>query len=174
MSLSIAADVLNARLVGSDALFTGVSTDTRSLDQGDLFVALRGPNFDGHHFLANAMDAGAVGALLDHSLTTPIPYIEVANTTKALGQLATFWRNQFDIPVVAVTGSNGKTTVKEMLASILTEKGAGCSTQGSLNNHIGVPLTILRLYKDDRYLVVEMGMNHKGEIYFWHQYPWDL
>lgn len=164
MSLSIAAEALNAPLIGSDAIFKGVSTDTRSLQADYLFVALRGPNFDGHHFLANAIDIGATGALLDHKVDTVLPYIQVPDTIRALGVLASFWRQQFQIPVIAITGSNGKTTVKEMLASILSEQGQVCATKGNLNNHIGLPLTMLRLSKQDRFLILEMGMNHKGEI----------
>ncbi|GMQ91294.1 MAG: UDP-N-acetylmuramoyl-tripeptide--D-alanyl-D-alanine ligase [Gammaproteobacteria bacterium] len=164
MSLSIAAEALNAPLIGSDAIFKGVSTDTRSLQADDLFVALRGPNFDGHHFLANAIDVGAAGALLDHKVDTILPYIQVPDTTRALGVLASFWRQQFEIPVIAITGSNGKTTVKEMLKSILSEQGQVCATEGNLNNHIGLPLTMLRLSRQDRFLILEMGMNHKGEI----------
>ncbi len=164
MSLAIIADALKGLLHGRDAVFVGVSTDTRALKKGQLFVAIRGEHFDGHHFLAEAMNAGAAGALLSRSVQTQLAYVRVADTRYALGELAAFWRNQFDIPVVAVTGSNGKTTVKEMMASILWRRGRGCVTQGNLNNDIGVPLTLLRLRDGDRYAVIEMGMNHKGEI----------
>ncbi len=164
MSLSLLADKLQAKHHGRDAVFTGVSTDTRALSKGDLFVALTGPRFDGHGFLPDAIAAGAAGALLGRALDTPLPYVEVPDTRQALGAFAAAWRAQFKIPVVAVTGSNGKTTVKEMLAAILACRGKGCVTRGNLNNDIGVPLTLLRLRADDGYAVVEMGMNHRGEI----------
>ncbi len=164
MSLSLLADALKAKHHGRDAVFTGVSTDTRALAKGDLFVALTGPHFDGHGFLSEAIAAGAAGALLGRTTETPLPYVEVADTRLALGRFAAFWRKQFAIPVVAVTGSNGKTTVKEMIAAILAGTGKGCVTRGNLNNDIGVPLTLLRLRADDKYAVIEMGMNHRGEI----------
>lgn len=164
MSLSLLADKLQATHRGRDAVFTGVSTDTRTLAKGDLFVALTGPHFDGHGFLSEAIAAGAAGALLGRALETPLPYVETPDTRRALGTLAAFWRSQFKMPLVAVTGSNGKTTVKEMLAAILAHRGKGCVTRGNLNNDIGVPLTLLRLRADDAYAVIEMGMNHRGEI----------
>ncbi len=164
MSLAILADVLHASLVGKDAVFTGVSTDTRTLKPGDLFVPLKGPRFDGHAFLAEAIAAGAAGVLLDRAISTPLAHVRVDDTRRALGDLATFWRQQFSMPVIAVTGSNGKTTVKEMIASVMSETGAGCVTRGNLNNDIGVPLTLVRLRSHDRYAVIEMGMNRRGEI----------
>jgi UDP-N-acetylmuramoyl-tripeptide--D-alanyl-D-alanine ligase len=164
MSLAILADVLHAPLIGRDALFTGVSTDTRTLNRGDLFVAIQGPHFDGHTFLAEAIRAGASGALLAREIDTTLPHVRVPDTRLALGQMAAFWRAQFIIPVIAVTGSNGKTTVKEMIAAILARKGPVCATRGNLNNDIGLPLTLCRLTAQDRYAVIEMGMNHKGEI----------
>jgi UDP-N-acetylmuramoyl-tripeptide--D-alanyl-D-alanine ligase len=164
MSLALAAEALHAPLVGRDAAFSGVGTDTRTLAPGDLFVALVGPHYDGHNFLTEAIAKGAVGALLSRPLETMLPYVRVPETRAALGELASFWRKQFRIPVVAVTGSNGKTTVKEMIGAILGETGRGCVTRGNLNNDIGVPLTLLRLRSVDRYAVIEMGMNHPGEI----------
>jgi len=164
MSLSLLAHALKATHHGRDAVFTGVSTDTRALAKGDLFVALTGPHFDGHHFLSEAIAAGAAGALLGRTLDTPLPYVQVADTRRALGRFAAYWRRQFRIPVVGVTGSNGKTTVKEMIAAILARTGPGCVTRGNLNNDIGVPLTLLRLRASDKYAVIEMGMNHRGEI----------
>jgi len=166
MSLSLASDALNGELKGRDAVFTGVSIDTRTTKSGDLFVAIQGPRHDGHHYLAEAIAAGAAGALLAREINTPMAYVLVGDTRRALGQLAAFWRNQFEIPVIAVTGSNGKTTVKEMLASIMWRRGRGCVTQGNLNNDIGLPLTMLKLRQDDRYAVLEMGMNHQGEIHY--------
>ena len=164
MSLALIAEVLHAPLIGRDAVYTGVGTDTRTLSPGDLFVALTGPNFDGHNFLSQAIAKGAVGALLERRLETTLPYVHVADTRKALGELAAFWRGQFEVPVIAVTGSNGKTTVKEMIGAILGETGRGCVTRGNLNNDIGVPLTLLRMRSADRFAVIEMGMNHVGEI----------
>jgi UDP-N-acetylmuramoyl-tripeptide--D-alanyl-D-alanine ligase len=164
MSLALLAEALRAPLVGRDATFAGVGTDTRTLGVGDLFVALVGPHFDGHSFLPEAIAKGAAGALLSRPLQTPLPYVRVPETRAALGQFAAFWRRQFRVPVIAVTGSNGKTTVKEMIGAIMSETGRGCVTRGNLNNDIGVPLTLLRLRAIDEYAVVEMGMNHPGEI----------
>ena len=164
MSLSILADVLKTSLTGRDAVFTGVCHDTRTLAAGDLYVAIKGEHFDGHSFLAEAIRAGAAGALLSRDIETPLPYVLVPDTRVALGELAAFWRRQFHIPVIAVTGSNGKTTVKEMIGAIMGQVGPGCVTRGNLNNDIGVPLTLSRLRASDRYAVIEMGMNHRGEI----------
>jgi UDP-N-acetylmuramoyl-tripeptide--D-alanyl-D-alanine ligase len=166
MSLALAAEAIKGTLRGRDAVFTGVSTDTRTLKKNDLFVAIQGPHHDGHHYLAEAINAGAAGALLGREISTALPYVLAADSRRALGDLAAFWRKQFEIPLIAVTGSNGKTTVKEMLASILWRRGRGCVTQGNLNNDIGMPLTLLKLRKEDVYAVIEMGMNHKGEIHY--------
>ncbi len=164
MSLAIVSEVLQAPLSGSDARFTGVSIDTRELAKGDLFVALKGPNFDGHNFLAEAISGGAMAAMLSRAIDTSLPYVRVDDTRTSLGRLAAFWRSQFDIPVIGITGSNGKTSVKEMVATILKESAPACVTHGNRNNDIGVPLTLLRLRKDHRFAVIEMGMNHRGEI----------
>ena len=164
LTLSATAQALNGFFNGADAEFSAVTTDTRVLQRGDLFVALIGPNFDGHGFLGEAQAKGAAGALVSRAIQESIATITVADTRFALGQLAAHWRGRFSIPVVAVTGSNGKTTVKNMLAAIMAETGAGLATQGNLNNDIGVPLTLLRLKHGDRYAVIEMGMNHSGEI----------
>jgi UDP-N-acetylmuramoyl-tripeptide--D-alanyl-D-alanine ligase len=164
MSLHEAANVLKARLHGSDAVFTGVDTDTRRLRPGDLFFALKGPRFDGHLFLGEAAAAGAVGAVVSREIEAPLSTVEVADTRVALGELAAHWRARFEFPVIAVTGSNGKTTVKNMIASIMAQTGPGSATEGNLNNDIGVPLTLLKLKPEHRYAVVEMGMNHRGEI----------
>jgi UDP-N-acetylmuramoyl-tripeptide--D-alanyl-D-alanine ligase len=166
MSLALTAEAIHGTLHGRDAVYTGVCTDTRTLKKNDLFVAIQGPHHDGHHYLAEAINAGAAGALLGREIATALPYVLVPDSRRALGDLAAFWRKQFDIPLVAVTGSNGKTTVKEMLASILWRRGRGCVTQGNLNNDIGMPLTLLKLRQEDRYAVIEMGMNHKGEIHY--------
>jgi UDP-N-acetylmuramoyl-tripeptide--D-alanyl-D-alanine ligase len=169
MSLAEAAAVLGSRAGDGSAVFTGVSTDTRSLQRGDLFVALRGERFDGHAFLDRAKSAGAAGALVDRDYTgkAPLPVITVANTKRGLGDLARHWRAGFSPALVAITGSNGKTTVKEMLAAILRRHAgtdAVLATTGNLNNDIGVPLTLLRLRPAHRWCAIELGMNHKGEI----------
>lgn len=164
MSLAILSEVMKAPLSGRDTVFTGVGHDTRTLQQGDLYVAIKGERFDGHNFLAEAIAAGAAGMLLARDMDTPLPYVRVPNTRLALGNLGAFWRTQFKIPVVAVTGSNGKTTVKEMIGAILGETGPGCVTRGNFNNDIGVPLTLVRLRANHGYAVIEMGMNHPGEI----------
>lgn len=144
-----------------------VHTDTRSLQAGDLFVALKGENFDGNEFLSTAREAGAVGAVAQRNLAASgLPGVEVPDTDRALGELARQWRQQYAIPMIAVTGSNGKTTVTQMVASILRAQAgdAALSTRGNLNNHIGVPLTLLRMGPSHRLAVVELGMNHPGEI----------
>jgi UDP-N-acetylmuramoyl-tripeptide--D-alanyl-D-alanine ligase len=164
MTLAAAAEILDGALHGADAEFGGVGSDSRTLARGELFVALAGPRFDGHAFVGAAAARGAAGALVTHALDEPLPQIEVADTRVALGRLASHWRDRFDIPLVAVTGSNGKTTVKNMVHSILSVRAPGLATAGNLNNDIGVPLTLLRLRPDHRHAVVEMGMNHPGEI----------
>jgi len=164
MTLAAAARVLDGTLRGSDAEFGGVSTDTRQIARGDLFVALVGPRFDGHAFLDEAASRGAIGALVARAVEAPLATVQVDDTRLALGRLAAWWRQQFPVPVIAVTGSNGKTTVKNMIAAIMMEGGSGLATQGNLNNDIGVPLTLLRLKAGDRHAVIEMGMNHPGEI----------
>ncbi|MDB5869311.1 MAG: UDP-N-acetylmuramoyl-tripeptide--D-alanyl-D-alanine ligase [Polaromonas sp.] len=169
MRLQQALDWLpSARLVGDgEVMPMRVHTDTRSLRPGDLFVALQGEHFDAHEFLAQAMAQGAVAAIAQHGLLAAgLPGLEVADTKVALGQLAAGWRSQFSLPLIAVTGSNGKTTVTQMIAAILQAwKGdAAFATQGNLNNDIGVPLTLLRLNVSHQVGVVELGMNHPGEI----------
>jgi UDP-N-acetylmuramoyl-tripeptide--D-alanyl-D-alanine ligase len=164
MPLSQAATLAGGRLQGEDAVFDSISIDTRSLQRGALFVALQGPNFDGNDFLAEARARGAVAAMVNRPVSDALPVIEVEDTRLALGRFAAAWRARHDIPVVAVTGSNGKTTVKEMIAAILAQRGAVLATQGNLNNDIGVPLTLLRLRDEHRYAVIEMGANHAGEI----------
>ena len=158
-------------LVGDGATrIERVHSDTRTLRPGDLFVALRGERFDGHDFLAQARAAGAVAALAENGLGAAMPGLQVADTLQALQQLAAAWRARVHLPLIAVTGSNGKTTVTQMVAAILRawHPDAMLATAGNLNNHIGVPLTLLRLRQDDqtwhRAAVLELGMNHPGEI----------
>jgi UDP-N-acetylmuramoyl-tripeptide--D-alanyl-D-alanine ligase len=169
MALSEAARVLGGRTSGADARFGGVSTDTRTLQPADLFVALRGERYDGHGFLKNAAEAQAAAALVDRRYAGeyPLPVAIVEDTRLALGELARHWRSRFSPALIAVTGSNGKTTVKEMLASILRAHagdGAVLATRGNLNNDIGVPLTLLRMRQAHRWCAIELGMNHRGEI----------
>ncbi len=157
-----------ARAVGqADLPFARVHTDTRSLQPGDLFVALRGERFDAHAFLPQARAQGALAAIAQQGLTEAgLPGVLVPDTRRALGQLAGLWRGQFDLPLIAVTGSNGKTTVTQMIAAILRAAvgKAAHATLGNFNNDIGVPLTLLRLQAGHRLSVVELGMNHPGEI----------
>ena len=159
----IAAE-LEACRIGANVEFFGVSTDSRKIAQGDLFVALKGANHDGAEFVSLAGQAGAVAAIVEKEIESAIPLLVVKDARLALGKLAAFWRSRFGIPVIAITGSNGKTTVKEMLASILREKGEVLATRGNLNNDIGLPLTLLGLRREHRFAVIEMGMNHPGEI----------
>ena len=168
-SLGDAARLLpNARLVGDPATpIARVHSDTRTLRPGDLFVALRGERFDGHVFLPKARAAGAVAALAEHGLEAAgLAGLEVADSRVALGELGAAWRRLFHLPLVAVTGSNGKTTVTQMVAAIFRawQGDAAFSTAGNFNNDIGVPLTLLRLRCSDKVAVVELGMNHPGEI----------
>ncbi len=158
----------SARLHGNpDALIQRVTTDSRTCQAGDLFVALQGERFDANDFLPQVAASGATAAIANRGLdNAQLAGVEVADTRMALGQLATGWRSQFNLPVIAVTGSNGKTTVTQMIASIL-RAGFGddaLATQGNLNNDIGVPQTLLRLRAHHRSAVVELGMNHPGEI----------
>ena len=161
-----------ARLVGDGAVAVQrVHTDTRSLQPGDLFVALRGERFDAHDFLAQARTQGAVAALCDADaadrlVAAGLPGLLVPDTRLALAALASGWRAQFKLPLIAVTGSNGKTTVTQMIAAILRawKPQAYLATQGNLNNDIGVPLTLLRLRAAHEVAVLELGMNHPGEI----------
>ena len=163
-SLIQVADATGGELVGPDANWRGVSIDSRTLVADNLFVALRGPNFDGHDYVADAHAAGAAGAVVVHPVEVPLPQILVSDTHQALGRLAARWRAGFHGPLIALTGSNGKTTVKEMLRAILAEGGSTLATQGNLNNDIGVPKTLLRIAPEHRFAVVELGANHVGEI----------
>jgi len=167
MRMSQAANALNGELIGADEMFTAVSKDTRDLVDGALYVAIKGERFDGHEFVGQASAAGAAGVLVSERQSVQIPQICVNDTRLALGELAAYWRQQFNGKLVGVTGSNGKTTVKEMLRSIL-EQAAGAdhvlSTTGNLNNDIGMPMTLLNLRQQHRFAVIEMGANHPGEI----------
>ena len=173
MKLSQIAAAISAKHVGEDATFVSVGADSRNIQAGQLFVALKGDHFDGHSFAGEAIAQGAAAVMCNadtqiDSAKTAQPALIVKDTYAALGQLAAFWRSQFKLPLIAVTGSNGKTTVKEMLTSILqmATKNADqvLATQGNLNNHIGMPMTLLKLRAEHQFAVIEMGMNHKGEI----------
>ena len=163
-----AAQSIGAQVRGNDVGFARVTTDSRQIQPGDLFVALRGDKFDGHDYALRALAQGAVAVMVDeHAALDIVPAIVVTDTRLALGQLAAAWRQKMPARVLAITGSSGKTSVKEMLAAILcaavgTE--AVLATQGNLNNDIGLPLTLLRLRSEHQFAVVEMGMNHAGEI----------
>jgi UDP-N-acetylmuramoyl-tripeptide--D-alanyl-D-alanine ligase len=162
--LSAVAERVAGRLIGADAEFGAVSTDTRSLVPGSLFVAIRGERFDGNDYVAAAAGRGAVGALVSRPGDAALGQIQVADTRLAFGAMARAWRANFPIPVVAITGSAGKTTVKELCAAILGVSRKLCVTEGNLNNDIGVPLILMRLDASHEALVVELGANHAGEI----------
>jgi UDP-N-acetylmuramoyl-tripeptide--D-alanyl-D-alanine ligase len=177
MDLLEAALATGGTAVGGNPRIEGVSTDTRTLASGELFIALKGENFDGHEFLDVAAERGAAAVMVNaewadgHALA--LPALVVADTRLALGALGASWRARFDIPLIGVTGSNGKTTVKEMIAGILRAQAAAdgydpelavLATTGNLNNDIGLPLMLLRLHASHRAAVIEMGMNHPGEI----------
>lgn len=163
LQLSELTAQLDAQMLGEDIHFSSVSTDSRSLLKGALFVALRGRHFDGHDYLGSAVEAGAVAVVVEHETALHCPQLIVPDTRIALGQMAALWRQKSVAAIVAVTGSNGKTTVKEMIAAILGTRGSVLATQGNLNNDIGMPLTLLRL-QEHQYAVIEMGANHPGEI----------
>lgn len=170
MMLSQAAVAMRGTLHGNDAMFDSVGTDSRAISQGQLFFALKGEKFDGHAYAEQALAQGAAAVVVNQGSDAVglSPALIVSDTYQALGLLAHQWRQQFVGPVVGVTGSNGKTTVKEMLSSILAahagEAQKVLATKGNLNNHIGMPLTLLSLRGQHEYAVVEMGMNHAGEI----------
>ncbi len=168
IALSDIATVLHGTLQGEDVTVTSVDTDSRRAQPGQLFVALLGEKFDGHDFLSQVAAQGAVAALVSRPVDSPLPTVLVKDTRLALGQLASWWRQQWALPLIAVTGSNGKTTTKEMIAAILQvhsgRADAVLATAGNFNNDIGMPLTLLRLRPTHRHAVIEMGMNHLGEI----------
>jgi UDP-N-acetylmuramoyl-tripeptide--D-alanyl-D-alanine ligase len=176
MGIAEAARAIDGGIRGGDAVFKAVNTDSRSIRRGDLFVALKGERVDGHRFIEQAAAAGAAAAMVEEApAASGLPLLIVKNTRHGLGRLAAYWRGKLTMPLVALTGSSGKTTVKEMLAGILRESvrsesrtadsGSGVlATRGNLNNDIGVPLMLLELRADHRYAVIELGMNHAGEI----------
>src|SRR5689334_20168381 len=158
------AALCGGRYQGEDRAYRGVATDTRTLQPGQIYLALRGPRFDGNEFIAAAAAAGAVAAVVDRPVAAALPLIEVADGQAALTRAAAGWRARFGGVVVGVAGSNGKTTVKEMTSSILAQRGPCLATRGNLNNHIGVPLTLLRLSDEHGSAVIEIGANNPGEV----------
>jgi len=165
LKLSQLTEALQGRLLGDDARFDGVSIDSRKIAPGQLFVALAGPRFDGHDYLDEVAAKGAVAALVEREVPgSSLPQLLVADARLALGQLGALNRRAFKHPVAAITGSSGKTTVKEMLASILATRGPVLMTRGNLNNDLGAPLTLLELGPEHTAAVIELGANHVGEI----------
>ena len=172
MQLGEAATVMRGELCGRDARFDGVAIDSRNVLRGDLFVAIDGEHHDGHDFIQQAAQRGAVGAVVAkrvgkrvaNQLGNGIAQVAVRDTTFALGQLGAHWRARFDAPLIAITGSNGKTTVTALTACILNRAGDCLAPRASFNNQWGVPLTLLRLRARHSHVVIEMGMNHPGEI----------
>ncbi len=163
-TLASAADAMQGVLSGDDRSFDGVSTDTRTVKSGELFFALSGPNFDGGEFVSQASAKGAAGAVVAARTAEDIAQIAVDDTRLALGRLGSAWRQQHTATVVGVTGSNGKTTLKEMIAVCLAQAAPTIATAGNLNNDIGMPLMLLRIESSHRFAVLEMGANHGGEI----------
>lgn len=169
-SLKYAAESCQGELVRGDAecQFDQVVTDSRKISRGDLFIALKGERFDGHEFVESALHDGAVGAVVERDWSERHPRtsgaIAVANTTEALGRLAGRYRREFDLPIIAVAGSNGKTTTKELLASVLREERRALWSEASFNNNIGVPLTLLKLDSSHQVAALEVGTNHPGEL----------
>ncbi|MDH5544915.1 MAG: UDP-N-acetylmuramoyl-tripeptide--D-alanyl-D-alanine ligase [Gammaproteobacteria bacterium] len=163
-TLQSAAQVLGCEAPANDAKFSGVSTDTRTIKPGDLFFAITGENFDGHEYVGKAAEQGAVAAVVSRETVVSIPQLKVDDTRIALGALAAAHRKKFKKPVIGLTGSNGKTTVKELLSAILARCGKVLATAGNFNNDIGLPHTLFRLQLDEDFAVLEMGANHPGEI----------
>lgn len=164
LMLSQLVDVLDAQLIGDDVAIDKVSTDTRTIESGSLFVALVGERFDAHNFADKAVEAGASALLVSKAIDANTPHLLVKDTKVALGLLGQFVHQVCQTPTVAITGSCGKTTVKEMVASIMAQKGQVLFTAGNFNNDIGVPLTLLRSTPEDDFAVIELGANHIGEI----------
>ena len=164
LTLNDAAELLGIRSFDINVDITGATIDSRKVKKGDLFVAIVGEHSNGHHYISAAREAGASVALVSKFQNDNLPQLVVNDVVKGFGKLAAYWRKQFDCKVIAVTGSNGKTTVKEMLAAILSQNHHIIATEGNLNNNLGVPLSLFRIQKDTDYAVIEMGANHIGEI----------
>tara|TARA_R110000868_G_scaffold410505_4_gene698794 strand:+ start:23923 stop:25281 length:1359 start_codon:yes stop_codon:yes gene_type:complete len=164
LSLSEVASATKGQLIGDDADFSGVSIDTRTLVQNNLYVAIKGESVDGHEYISQAIKAGASAVMVEHQVDVSVPQIIVEDTTKALGALAKYWRQQFTIPFIGLTGSCGKTSTKQMLAAICQQVGNTLYSTGNQNNQFGVPLTLFRLDENVEYAVIEMGTDRPGEI----------
>ena len=164
MSLNQAADLLNCTPAQSDLTFTGITTDSRKVVPGMLFAALPGETFNGHDYIQQAMENGAVAALVSQNVSTSLTVLQVTDVLTALGTLAGHWRRECTAKVIGITGSNGKTTVKEMVASILRQEGSVLATKGNFNNELGLPLTVFRLSKSHDFAVLEMGASNPGDI----------
>lgn len=163
-TLSTLAETTGGRLIGDDAAFGTLVSDSRRMEAGALFVCLEGPHYDGHSFAASAMNDGAGGLLVERDRVEQTPRVEVDDTLDALGRFARAWRDTHDVHVVGITGSNGKTTTKNLLAAVLVQEAPTLATRGNLNNRIGLPLTLSRLEKTHRYAVVELGISLPGEM----------
>lgn len=163
-TLAAAAESMNGVLHGADRDFSGVSTDTRTLRGGELFFALQGPTFDGCDYVGVAQQGAAAGAVVPALLGDDLAQITVDDTRKALGRFGAAWRTQYDTTIIGVTGSNGKTTIKELIKACLLRQAPTLATQGNLNNDIGMPLMLTRIEPQHQYAVLEMGANHEGEI----------
>ncbi len=163
-TLSAAATSMHGQLIGGDRIFDGVSTDTRTIRSGELFVALQGPNFDGRDYVMLAGEKGAAAAVVKAKVDGGIAQITVDDTRFALGQLGAAWRRDQSAIVVGITGSNGKTTLKELTAACLSQAAPTVATEGNLNNEIGMPLMLTRIDETHRFAVFEMGASHAGEI----------
>ena len=170
MMLSEIAKAVDGQIIGHevgmpDVLCESVGSDSRNIQKNQLFIAIKGEHFDGNTFADAAIKQGAAAVMVSDASTQARPAVLVPDTRFALGNLAKYWRNKFTLPLVAITGSNGKTTVKEMLTAILMAANKNVlATQGNLNNDIGMPMTLLNLRKQHNVAVIEMGMNHLGEI----------
>ncbi|MGB5352792.1 MAG: UDP-N-acetylmuramoyl-tripeptide--D-alanyl-D-alanine ligase [Woeseia sp.] len=162
--MSQAAHIMNGQLQGADTTFRGVSIDSRTINAGELFIALQGPNFDGAQFLDKAAGKGAAGAVSQAKANVSLPTIVVENSHVALSKLAVDWRSRMPATIIAVTGSNGKTTLKELISACLSPVARTLATAGNLNNEIGLPLMLLRMAPEHRFAIFEMGANHAGEI----------
>jgi len=164
MSLKQAASCLNCDVLQGELTFTGITSDSRQVVPGMLFAAIPGQVVDGHDYIQQAMDLGAVAALVSRSMSASLPVLQVEDVVAALGSLAGYWRGECTAKVIGITGSNGKTTVKEMVASILRQEGAVLATKGNFNNELGLPLTVFQLSKSHDYAVLEMGASNPGDI----------
>ena len=165
MKIADLPNILNVKKTNSDQIFKGVSIDSRNTVPNNLFVAIKGKRYDGHDYIKEAIDKGAIAAVVEKfNPKLSIIQLVVADTMKALGALASNWRIKFQIPVIAITGSVGKTTVKEMIGSILSQLGSCLISQGNMNNEIGLPLTLFSIEKETKFVVVEMGATKNGDI----------